>query len=114
MRRPSSDQAGLSARVPDAALSVSRRIDAVQVVSGAQKAGTVARSANALLGPSWVKTTSPVVGPGELACRHARVFARHRTITALEHARALKVGRGVCTQTPVELRPLERYDQLIA
>ena len=30
---------------------------------------------------------------GELACRHARVFARHRTITALEHARALRDGR---------------------
>ncbi|MEA2380916.1 MAG: hypothetical protein QOH72_887 [Solirubrobacteraceae bacterium] len=27
---------------------------------------------------------------GELACRHARSFARHRTITALEHARALR------------------------
>ena len=27
---------------------------------------------------------------GELACRHPRSFARHRTITALEHARTLK------------------------
>jgi hypothetical protein len=27
---------------------------------------------------------------GELACRHGRVFARHRTITALEHARAAR------------------------
>jgi hypothetical protein len=51
---------------------------------------------------------------GEVACRHARVFARHRTITALEHARALKVGRGVPTETPVEIRPLDRYDALIA
>jgi hypothetical protein len=51
---------------------------------------------------------------GELACRHARTFAKHRTITALQHARALKAGRGVSAETPVEVRPLERYDQLIA
>jgi transposase len=51
---------------------------------------------------------------GEIACRHARSFARHRTITALEHARALKAGRGVYGETPVEVRPLERYDALIA
>jgi hypothetical protein len=31
---------------------------------------------------------------GEIACRHARSFAKHRTITALEHARALKAARG--------------------
>jgi transposase len=50
---------------------------------------------------------------GAIACRHARVFARHRTITALEHARALKAGR---QQRPaqVEVRPLAVYDQLIA
>src|SRR3954471_13510627 len=30
---------------------------------------------------------------GELACRHARSFARHRTITAIEHARALMAQR---------------------
>jgi hypothetical protein len=35
--------------------------------------------------------TAVALDTGELACRHARVFARHRTITALEHARALKV-----------------------
>jgi hypothetical protein len=51
---------------------------------------------------------------GEIACRHARAFARHRTITGLEHARALKHGRGVAAETPVEVRPLARYDQLIA
>jgi hypothetical protein len=58
--------------------------------------------------------TAACLDTGELACRHARVFARHRTITALEHARALKAGRGVSAETPVEVRPLERYDQLIA
>jgi Mu transposase-like protein len=52
---------------------------------------------------------------GELACRHARTFARHRTITAFEHARALRAGRrGVAAETPVEVRPLARYDALIA
>src|SRR3954451_8873583 len=30
---------------------------------------------------------------GELACRHQRSFAKHRTITALEHARALMAQR---------------------
>jgi transposase len=53
---------------------------------------------------------------GELACRHQRSFARHRTITALEHARALRANRGQRDDggPEVELRPLARYDQLIA
>jgi hypothetical protein len=58
--------------------------------------------------------TAVALDTGELACRHPRVFARHRTITALEHARALKTGRGVGAQTSVEVRPLARYDALIA
>jgi len=59
--------------------------------------------------------TAVALDTGELACRHARVFARHRTITALEHARALKAGRrDVSAETPVEVRPLARYDALIA
>ena len=54
---------------------------------------------------------------GELACRHARSFARHRTITALEHARTLKAqrherrGHG---EPVVEVRSLASYDALIA
>jgi len=52
---------------------------------------------------------------GELAARHERSFAKHRTITALEHARALKELRGERRQEPaVERRPLARYDALIA
>jgi transposase len=52
---------------------------------------------------------------GEVACRHERSFARHRTITALEHARALRARRGQHEREPVvELRRLERYDALIA
>jgi transposase len=50
---------------------------------------------------------------GELACRHARSFARHRTITALEHARALRELRGAPPEPEVEQRPLARYDALI-
>jgi transposase len=53
---------------------------------------------------------------GEIACRHPRSFAKHRTITALEHARALRAGRGRddVNEATVEIRPLARYDALIA
>jgi len=50
---------------------------------------------------------------GELACRHRRSFARHRTITALEHARALRKLRGGPAEPEVEQRPLDIYDALI-
>jgi transposase len=58
--------------------------------------------------------TAVALDTGELACLHDRVFARHRTITALAHARALKAGRDVPAETSVEVRPLARYDALIA
>jgi transposase len=51
---------------------------------------------------------------GELACRHERVFAKNRTITALEHARTLRERRGQKDEIVVERRPLSVYDQLIA
>ena len=54
-----------------------------------------------------------VLDTGEIACQHLRSFAKHRTITALQHARALREGRAPA-ETPVEVRPLARYDQLIA
>ena len=50
---------------------------------------------------------------GQLAGRHRRSFARHRTLTALEHARALGQLRGTPAEPEVEQRPLERYDALI-
>jgi hypothetical protein len=50
---------------------------------------------------------------GELACRHRRSFARHRTITALEHARALRELRGGPVVPEVEQQPLQVYDALI-
>ena len=55
-----------------------------------------------------------VLDTGEIACDHARVFAKHRTITALEHARALRDVRQPAAESAVEVRPLTRYDQLIA
>jgi transposase len=60
------------------------------------------------------QVTAVALDSGELACRHARVFARHRTITALEHARALKTARRRPLETAVEVRPLARYDALTA
>jgi transposase len=54
---------------------------------------------------------------GELVCRHARSFAKHRTITALEHARTLKAQRHErrgCAEPQVEIRSLAAYDALIA
>ena len=50
---------------------------------------------------------------GELAARHERCFARHRTITALEHARLPRELRGAQPEPEVEMRPLARYDALI-
>jgi transposase len=53
---------------------------------------------------------------GELACRHQRSFAKHRTITALKHARTLRAQRDERRgkDPTVEVRPLARYDALIA
>jgi transposase len=58
--------------------------------------------------------TAIALDTGELACRHQRRYAKHRTITALEHARALRATRRAPADTVVEVRPLARYDALIA
>jgi transposase len=50
---------------------------------------------------------------GEIACAHRRSYARHRTITDLAHARALRAGRRPAGEPEVERRPLDRYDALI-
>jgi transposase len=61
------------------------------------------------------QVTAIALDTGEIACRHRRAFARHRTLTALEHARALRAGRHDRRDSDdVELRPLARYDALIA
>lgn len=62
------------------------------------------------------EVSAVALGTGEVACRHARTFARHRTLTLPEHERTLarrrdeRHGQGPA----VEIRPLERYDRLIA
>jgi transposase len=62
--------------------------------------------------------TAIALDSGELACRHSRSFARHRTITALQHARALRRRRDgdddAETESSVETRSLAVYDALIA
>jgi Mu transposase-like protein len=62
------------------------------------------------------EVTAVALDTGEVACRHPRSFAKHRTITALEHARALKTQREERRggDPDVEVRSLARYDQLIA
>jgi hypothetical protein len=61
------------------------------------------------------KVLAVALDTGELACRHQRSFAKHRTLTAIEHARALRVQREERRGEPVvEVRALDRYDQLIA
>ena len=63
--------------------------------------------------------TAVALDTGEIACRHQRSFAKHRTITALEHARALKTQRHERRgddrgDVDVEVRSLALYDELIA
>jgi transposase len=62
------------------------------------------------------EVTAVALNTGEVACRHPRSFAKHRTITALEHARALKTQREERRggDPDVEVRSLARYDALIA
>jgi transposase len=60
------------------------------------------------------EVTAVALDTGELACRHTRVFARYQTITALDHARALRDSRQASSEPAVEVRPLARYDALIA
>ena len=57
--------------------------------------------------------TAVALDTGELACRHQRSFAKHRTVTDLAHARALQSWPRRA-EPAVEIRPLARYDALIA
>jgi hypothetical protein len=65
---------------------------------------------------SQQRVTATVLDTGEQAASHERCFAKHRTITALEHARALKVLRGERrgVEIAVEQRSLAVYDALMA
>jgi transposase len=77
--------------------------------------GLVGRRVEVTVGQQHV--TAVALDSGELACRHQRCFARHRTITALEHARALRTarraGRAGRAEIEVQQRPLAHYDALI-
>lgn len=57
--------------------------------------------------------TATALDTGEIAAHHRRGYARHRTISDLEHLRLLRSRRGATTEPEVELRPLARYDALI-
>jgi transposase len=57
--------------------------------------------------------TGVALDTGEPACCHRRSYARHRTITDLAHARALRERRAPRGEPEVEQRPLARYDTLI-
>ena len=63
---------------------------------------------------SQTEVSAICLDSGELAARHARVFARHRTITPIEHARKLRARRGERAEPLVETRRLAAYDALIA
>jgi hypothetical protein len=65
------------------------------------------------------QVTAVALDTGELACSHDRSFAKNRTITALEHPRALRERHGEENHDSeneplVEQRPLAVYDRLIA
>jgi transposase len=62
---------------------------------------------------SQTEVTAVALDLGEVVARHQRSFARHRTITSLEHARALRQLRGQPAEVEVELRPIARYDALL-
>jgi transposase len=57
--------------------------------------------------------TATALDSGGSAAHHRRSYARHRTISDLEHLRLLKVARGASAEPEVEQRPLARYDALI-
>lgn len=58
--------------------------------------------------------TASALNTGEVVARHERCFAKHRTLTALEHARTLRARRGGRGEVVVEERALARYDALIS
>ncbi|MBU6423213.1 MAG: IS21 family transposase, partial [Chloroflexi bacterium] len=63
---------------------------------------------------SQSEVSAVALDTGELACRHGRTFARHVTVTALEHKRALEEMRAERRrEVAVETRALERYDRVI-
>jgi hypothetical protein len=65
--------------------------------------------------PTALRADDELAGIELDARRHARSLAKQRTIIAIEHSRVLKAQRDERRREPVvEVRPLARYDQLIA
>ena len=65
---------------------------------------------------SQTEVTAAVLGTGELACRHRRVFAGGLTFTDPEHQTELerqRTRRRQRHEVDVEIRPLSRYDAVI-
>jgi len=60
------------------------------------------------------EVSAAALDTGELACQHERSYAKHRSIVALEHARALRSRRREREPLDVEIRPLSVYDALSA
>ena len=64
---------------------------------------------------SQAQVTVVALDSGELVARHERCYRRHQTITAAEHRDQLAEQRRSNTGgAAVEVRPLERYDRLVA
>jgi len=72
--------------------------------------GFVGRRVELRVSPTEVSAVA--LDSGELVARHLRTFSRYRTVTALEHARALRERRGA-KDPAVDVRPLSQYDRLI-
>lgn len=67
-----------------------------------------------LVRASQTEVRAVALDTGEVAAAHPRTFARHQTITALAHARALRELRGApADPAEVEQRSLAAYDRLI-
>ncbi len=63
---------------------------------------------------SQTEVRAVALDTGEIVAAHERTFARHVTVTALEHARALREQREARRrEVAVEIRPLGRYDSVI-
>jgi transposase len=72
----------------------------------------VGRRVEVRVGPSEVSAVA--LESGEVVARHERTFAKHVTVTSLEHKRALEEQRAARRrEITVEARPLERYDRVI-
>lgn len=63
---------------------------------------------------SQAEVSAVALDTGEVVARHDRTFARHVTVTSLEHKRELERQREERRrEIVVETRPLERYDAVI-